>query len=277
MLERQRLSFVETATMPSRKKARGRQNRARKEAAHQRSQWEPTILRNDGVKNSADSCEHLALCPTRIPQDGPVVSFMNCLAVEGFFDKAACFPGDLVLLCIQPLLRFPRVQEEASQRSLATNLLLRFIRNTFVHDAGAEGEKWFQGYRSNETVIFCMINLLEIRETYSDWEVVKRRSSRMSNRVAGGNRRDAVKYVAKRLPCTCLKELHSAARKKLNKVGLCINCLRRYPRSQLHVCTGCKYAPYCSRECQRANWSLHKQYCGRPEVMARDLPSDYVF
>ena len=226
------------------------------------------------------TCQHMLAAPPEIPQEGPVVSFMNRLAGEGFFDRAKHFTGvDSVVdfYCFQPLTRFPEVAEVESERSLATNLLLRFVRNIFVHNAGAEGEKWFQGYRSNETVIFCMINLLEIRETYSDWEVVKRRSSRMSNRVAGGNRRDAVKYVAKRLPCTCLKELHSAARKKLNKVGLCINCLRRYPRSQLHVCTGCKYAPYCSRECQRANWSLHKQYCGRPEVMARDLPSDYVF
>ena len=112
-----------------------------------------------------------------------------------------------------------------------------------------------------------MINLLEIRGTNSDPIAVKRRAYKMSNRVAGGNRRDAVKFVAKRLPCTCLKKLHSAARKKVAKVGICWCCHENFPRSQLYVCTGCMYAAYCSRECQRADRSRHKvaEGCG-PKV-----------
>ena len=266
--------------MPSGKKARGRQNRAKKETAHQRSQWEQTILRKNGVNNAANSCEHLALCPTRIPQDGPTISFMNCLSGEGFFDRTKCLTGvDLVEFCFKPLSRFPEVQEEASDRSLAIDLLLRFLRNIFVHDAAIEGGSWFLDGRQNEAVICTMINLLEIRGTYSDPIVVRRRAFRKNITFMGGNRRDAVKFVSKRLPCTCLKELHSAARKKLNKVGPCtnVNCNEQFPRSQLYVCTGCMYATYCSRKCQRADWSRHKAGgCGRPEVVIRDLPADYV-
>jgi len=61
----------------------------------------------------------------------------------------------------------------------------------------------------------------------------------MSNRLASGNRRDVMKFVAKRLPCTCMKDLHSAARKKLAKVAICRGCGNRFPRSQLYVCAGC--------------------------------------
>ena len=270
--------------MPSGKKARGRQNRAKKEAtrnaanaAYQRTLWEPTILRKNGVKNAAASlCEHMLAVLPRIPRDGPAVSFMNCLAGGDFFDKAACFPGDPIVSCFRPLSRFPEVREEESERSMAIDLLLRFVRNVFVHDAVVEGENWYHNRIGNEVMICIMINMLEIRGTYFDWNVVEWRSTWMSNKLTGGNRRDLVKFVAKRLPCSCLKTLHSAARKKLNKMGACIGCKKQFPRSQLYVCTGCMHVHYCSRECQRANWSLHKQYCGRPEVMARDLPVDYV-
>ena len=43
-----------------------------------------------------------------------------------------------------------------------------------------------------------MINSLEVFGKYSDLSVVKRRSSKTSIRLTGGNRRDVVKVVAKR-------------------------------------------------------------------------------
>ena len=270
--------------MPSGKKARGRQNRARKEAtrnaanaAYQRSQWEPTILRNDGVENAVNSCEHLALCLNRIPEDGPAISFMNFIAGEGFFDRAKSFTGiEVILLCPQSLSLYPEVAEKESERSLAIDLLLRFVRNVFVRDSAIDGESWFQQGHLNELMICCMINALELHGTYSDEIVVMRRSYKTFSKLAGGNRRDVVKFVAKRLPCICLKKLHSAARKKLRKVGKCVACHRQFPRSQLYVCTGCMVADYCSQACQRADWSHHKEGCGYPEVMRRDLPADYV-
>ena len=91
--------------------------------------------------------------------------------------------------------------------------------------------------------------MLELLPTYSDWNVVKCRAIKM-NKLAAGNLRDRIKFVAKRLPCACLKKLHSATRKKVAKVGACYGCGRRLPRSDLHVCTGCMMAQYCSRECQ---------------------------
>ena len=112
---------------------------------------------------------------------------------------------------------------------------------------------------------------------YSDINVVERRVSNTGNRLAGGNRRDTVKFVVNRLPCACLKMLHSATRKKLAKVGVCNGCHKQFPRSQLHICTGCMIDEYCSKECQTPHWSIHKQFCGFPEVMSRDLPPDYVW
>ena len=99
----------------------------------------------------------------------------------------------------------------------------------------------------------------------------------MNNKLVGGNRRDVVKSVAKRLPCTCLKKLHRTMRMKVAKVGACFCCDKRFPRSQLRVCTGCMFVHYCSRECQRVDWTRHKEAegCVHPEMMSRDLPADY--
>ena len=262
--------------MPSGKKARGRKNRAKKEATlmAKQSRSGSRILRNNNGVN--DTCEHTLAVLPRIPQVGPAISFMNCLAAEGFFDKATCFTGTTDL-CFRPLMRFPEVRKEESERSLAINLLLRFVRNALVQGSMIEGESWFQRHHHNEVAICGMIDALEILGTYSDLTVAKGRANKTSNKLVGGNRRDVVKFVAKRLPCACLKKLHGAARKKVAKMGLCDGCLKQFPRSQLHVCTGCMYIEYCSKECQRANWSYHKQYCGRPEVMSPDLPPDYVW
>ena len=229
--------------------------------AAQRSRWEPTILRDNGGNSS--SGEHLLAVLPRIPREGPVVSFMNYLAGEGVFDRAMPFPFDL---CSRALLRFPKIFGDDSERSLAVDLLLRFIRNTFVEDSRVEGEIWFHHRAPNEVIICCMINVLEIRGTYSDPMVVKRRAGKMGIRLVYGNRRDVVKFVAKRLPCTCLKKLYSAARKKVAKMGACCGCHKRFPVSQLYVCTGCNHNVYCSRECQRGDWSRHKEVdgCGIP-------------
>ncbi|EJK66096.1 hypothetical protein THAOC_13000 [Thalassiosira oceanica] len=262
--------------MPSRKKAQGRRNRAKKEAtrtAELRSLWEPMALcsRSNLV---AVPCEHTLTVPPEIPQEGPAVSLMNYIAAEGFFQETLLVnhPHDFILKALQ---RFPEVGEE-SERSLAIDLLLRFLRNVFVSVSRIEGEKWFHQIHGNEVSICCMIYLLELLGTYSDMSVVNRRAIKISNKLIGGNRRDVVKFVAKRLPCTCLKELHCSVRKKVEKVGRCIHCLKQVPRSQLRVCTGCMNAEYCSRACQRADWSRHKNQCGNPELLSPDLPQDYV-
>ncbi|EJK73922.1 hypothetical protein THAOC_04433 [Thalassiosira oceanica] len=271
-----------TSIMPSKKKSRGRQNRAKKEAtrtAELRTLWEPTILASDNKLDVLPSCEHKhELSGLQIPQEGTAVSFMNRMAGEGFFNKATRFPNEPVMeTCYSLSRRFPGIRKEEDERALAIDLLLRFLCNVFVRDSTEEGEKWFNQRQSNEVAICCMIDLLELLGTYADWSVVERRAVKMGAKLVFGNRRDVVKFVAKRLPCTCLKGLHRAARRKVGKEGVCIGCYKGFPRTQLRVCTGCMIAEYCSRECQRANWSNHKKFCGCPEVVSQDLPSDYIF
>ncbi|EJK53457.1 hypothetical protein THAOC_27110 [Thalassiosira oceanica] len=256
--------------MPSRKKARGRQNRAKKEAtrtADMRALWERTLLCDNGVNDDGTccSCAHMAM--PLIPQElGPAVSFMNHIAGKGFFDNtAASLSCHSVEFCLPSVMRFPDVTTEESERSLASDLLLRNLRNILVHDSAVGGENWFHSFCAKYEVAICyMVSALELLGTYSDLTVVKMRYAKTSCRLAGGNRRDVVKFVAKRLPCTCMKTLHCATKRKVKKVAHCQGCEKPFPRSQLFVCTGCMLAEYCSRECQRADWLDHKQ-----EVMSK--------
>ncbi|KAI0069697.1 hypothetical protein K474DRAFT_1670734 [Panus rudis PR-1116 ss-1] len=41
----------------------------------------------------------------------------------------------------------------------------------------------------------------------------------------------------------------------------CRNCGMREPQVTLFRCSGCQHIYYCSKECQKANWKVHKQAC----------------
>ncbi|EJK58613.1 hypothetical protein THAOC_21250 [Thalassiosira oceanica] len=227
--------------MPSKKKARGRKNRAKKEAtrtADLRSQWEPTIL--------ARTTDWTSFHPAN-----------TNMSSSAYKSRGRARPGGR--------------RRTRSGDGPAAAIPSQCIRPRLCQGGGAL--VLYQRTR-NEPAICCMIYLLELLGAYSALAVVARRAAKMGNKLVFGNRRDVVKFVAKRLPCTCLKELHRAARKKVGKVGRCSGCKKRFPRSVLSVCTGCMMVEYCSKECQRADLQDHKKYCGYPELMSRDLPSD---
>ena len=75
-----------------------------------------------------------------------------------------------------------------------------------------------------------------------------------------------VSFFRKRIPCKCLDESYKEV-KSITKMGLCHNLScslrdRTAERSKMLSCTRCRRANYCSRECQKAAWPLHKQNCG---------------
>ena len=106
------------------------------------------------------------MVPHQIPQEGPAVSFMNHIAGVGFFKKATLFRCEPVMkTCFDAeSLRLPGVRKEDNERSLAIDLLLRFVRNLFVSDSRIEGEKWYHKYHENEAAICCMSTYLRYWE-----------------------------------------------------------------------------------------------------------------
>ena len=78
--------------------------------------------------------------------------------------------------------------------------------------------------------------------------------------LTGGGSRETVSFFAKRLDCSCLKEMYSEV-KGDKKTAFCCHCHQTKERKTLMLCSGCKLAQYCSAKCQKENWPKHKNYC----------------
>ncbi|KAJ7246004.1 hypothetical protein C8J57DRAFT_1725009 [Mycena rebaudengoi] len=53
--------------------------------------------------------------------------------------------------------------------------------------------------------------------------------------------------------------------KSLSKRAYCYQCQVTKHIGELKLCTRCRSAKYCSKECQKAHWKTHKTYCKSPE------------
>lgn len=60
--------------------------------------------------------------------------------------------------------------------------------------------------------------------------------------------------------CGCLRERAEEMR-RLPPMAKCYGCKVQAPKSQLRRCSRCRLAVYCSPECQRACWPVHKRTC----------------
>jgi hypothetical protein len=77
--------------------------------------------------------------------------------------------------------------------------------------------------------------------------------------------RGLICWLNKKIPCRCLNEARRQARKNLPSTGFCMmfrGCGMILPKTELMKCSGCKIYEYCSRDCQKAHWETHKEFCG---------------
>ena len=88
--------------------------------------------------------------------------------------------------------------------------------------------------------------------------------------------RTIVSFFKNRIECNCLDAEYDKV-KDMPKMGICANIhcklpRRRVERSKLHCCSKCRQRDYCSRACQKADWSCHKKLCGKSkEFLEKEL------
>mmetsp|Transcript_26980 Transcript_26980/g.42318 ORF Transcript_26980/g.42318 Transcript_26980/m.42318 type:complete len:171 (+) Transcript_26980:241-753(+) len=78
-----------------------------------------------------------------------------------------------------------------------------------------------------------------------------------------------VKFYRHRISCSCLDEKYEEV-KDITKMGVCCNEQCNVPyveRSKTKYCSRCRCVVYCSRECQKVDWTNHRAPCDRAVAM----------
>jgi len=106
--------------------------------------------------------------------------------------------------------------------------------------------------------VYLAVFLQETKATLDPTKVIE---------LKHGDEHTLVKYLRKNIPCKCLDKKYKEV-KSITKMGLCRNpqCSipnRRVERKSMLYCTRCCAANYCSAECQRADWPVHKGVCDK--------------
>ena len=231
--------------MPSRKRNKGKERRAKREEA-KGAWWRGLAI--GGCCESEASCGHGCIA---IPSPGHAVSvFMNTYntahdgAISFFTGLENTFKCD--------------VWNSAQHRQMAIDILLSMGTNIILTGNGNGGGCLVEGRG-----IALAILLLDCYDGESSFEHLQdvTRMKLLRSMPRGCNEREVLKFFSKRLTCSCLKEKYKEARKILPKFGKCWHCEKMKDRSSLATCGRCKVHTYCSRECQVAHWPHHEESC----------------
>ena len=233
--------------MVSRKRNKGKERKAKKEEKKRAEVniWQGWARGEDKNGVKLIECDH-GCAITTMPNEPthPVSNFISDLFPTG------CNWINKVNLHSQ-------VWENEDNRKMTINILLSIGTNLLL------------GSNINRRVSFLAADAVSALENYDGTVgdmlvVVYTRVVRIKRRdLGGGNMRDMLKFFSKRTTCSCLKKMYSEARKTMPKQGKCFHCEKEMERSLLSVCSVCRIDQYCSRECQVANWSMHKNFCDK--------------
>ena len=245
--------------MPSRKRNKGRERKAKKAEAIEnvieklRSEWmgwargEFNGEREDNTQVPIQ-CNHV--CDLMIPDDNhPVISFMDAF----YINMRNRMGVEYNLRCTFQTQQ--QVWNNGDYRKLARDLMLVMGTNTVLSRNAIGMAKH----------LACAITTLENYD--GSGEIDSTINSRVVSKKArdllrgSDNMRDVLKFYRKRVPCSCLRDMHLEARKILPKLGVCFCCEAVKDRALLMVCSRCRLSQYCSRECQVAQWPRHKRAC----------------
>ena len=73
--------------------------------------------------------------------------------------------------------------------------------------------------------------------------------------LTGGGEWDMVRFYAKQISCSCLKESCEVTKKSVPKrMGFCFHCKLEMEQAMLKVCSHCKLTQYSSWGCQIVGW-----------------------
>ena len=199
--------------MPSRKRNKGKERRAKKEAAIQDNRWRSWAV------GPSTSCNHG--CVTIPPPGHAVAKFMNT------FEEALC--GNHVFGVLSDMLHaHTGVWDSDEHRQMAIDVLLSIGTNMILHRDRIDTYDHVRNIAQAILFIDCYDDKCNGNKYLLHGAVVK------GPVIANcGGKRDLLKFFCKRIPCSCLKEMYKEARKTLPKMGKCMHCNQQKERESL--------------------------------------------
>ena len=252
--------------MPSRKRNKGKQRKAKAASAATSASCE-TLLQLSGqdgklaqlINNlSLKKCDHGR--PTLADGDA-------CKIFKMEFERALILPNDdkvvslfncvcEALLSAADSSHFPSNGNEAKYCLLAigTDFLLEA-----VHSNNEQKQKDILKQACAVALAYVLCenssDALQQEQIGANPVICKRIGD-----LLGGGMRETVSFFAKRLDCSCLKEMYKQVKGE-KKTAKCLHCCQFKERKTLMLCSGCKIAQYCCAKCQKDDWPEHKNDC----------------
>lgn len=113
---------------------------------------------------------------------------------------------------------------------------------------------------SRYTNMAAIVAMTAIQVEYADNQMTDNKMISMMFDLGNDTEREATRFFAKRLECSCLKTRYQKLRSQ-PKMGCCVSCKVRKERKDLLQCSRCKEVEYCSVDCQRKAWAKHREIC----------------
>jgi len=241
----------------SRKRNKGKDRKAKQLAKKEESDRADSRIFWRSYSVTITGCNHG--CDVIPAYDHPVSNFMDQFIINA--------KAKYKIMNVRQNLReifksHTQIFNNEDYKKLALDILTNIGTNMLL---GRNG----RGIDTNTSWPVCITQTIVVLEHYNGTGDV---DSVLHKRVAASRirdlqpsitsiRRDCLKFYRKRITCTCLKKMHLEARKTEPKTGICWYCDQEKERVLLSVCSRCMIEQYCSRECQVADWPLHKTYC----------------
>jgi len=246
---------------PSRKRNKGRERKARQiesrlsSSAQTWEEWFEWSQKNDKVDCSNHGND--IKWPSR---NSPQYSFLESLISR----KVAT--GNVLQRLSQSLANHSELWKEETHRHAAIEILTNIITNRLLFEDQFNTQVSKKFFMHN--CFLCTVLLvLEKYDGGDDIHSTFYQSNGVASKVRdlnpiGSNQRDVLKFMSRRVKCSCLKKPNAVARRTYSKVGTCGGCSQVIERSSLLLCGGCKIDQYCSKQCQIKAWSdYHKADC----------------